>query len=80
MVSERLKSIALAGIDLQLQQIKNTYFRIVIRENVEFEGEDCVKLSEIFDGKTYLICVAPPKFASRCLIGWMEEIELEKER
>lgn len=80
MVSERLTALAIAGLDSQIQEMKHKYFRIIQREPVEFEGDTLIKLSEIHDGITYLLCVASPQNASRFLIGWMEEIDLKKER
>lgn len=80
MVATHLSAATIAGIDLHIQRIKNTYFRIVIREAEVVDGADCVKLSEIREAKPRLICIAPPRYASLCLIGWMEELEIEKER
>ena len=80
MVSERMRAATIAGIDLQIQEIKKSYSRIIQRELTTVEQTVCVKLTEIYDGNTYLICIAAPKFASRCLMGWMEELELKEER
>ncbi|MCR4330922.1 MAG: hypothetical protein NUV49_03535 [Patescibacteria group bacterium] len=74
-----MKTISLAGVDALIREMRETRSRVIQRENVEYEGQSCIKLTELHDGE-YLICIAPPKFASRCLMGWIEELELKEER
>ena len=79
MVLERLTAATVAGIDQQIQLIKREQFRIIMREATEHDGLPCVKLTEIREGKSKLLCVAPAKMASLFLVGWMEELDIEKE-
>ena len=79
MVRERLTAATLAGIDLHIQCIKHEHYRIVLRETVEYDGKPCVKLTEVREGQSILLCVAPAKMASLFLIGWLEELDIAKE-